>query len=180
MSAPQRVNDKRLSLLRRSVRPRLSNAACLLNFELLENRCVLAATIENFPGLNSPFNPPDPVGDVGPRHYVQMVNATDYQIWDKTGTPLTAPLSLGSLWPLGNVCRTDTAIQLWSTIILRIDGCCRSLPIPATCVSLSRRQPIQWLAPGSLTRLIQAFFQTIPSWVYGRMDITCPAMKVTI
>ncbi len=108
MSAPQRVNDKRLSLLRRSVRPRLSNAACLLNFELLENRCVLAATIENFPGLNSPFNPPDPVGDVGPRHYVQMVNATDYQIWDKTGTPLTAPLSLGSLWPLGNVCRTDT------------------------------------------------------------------------
>ena len=41
--------------------------------------------------------PPDTVGDVGPEHYVQMVN-TDFQIWDKAGTVLAGPSSINSLW----------------------------------------------------------------------------------
>ncbi len=108
MSTPRRAHDKRSTLLRRKVRPRLSPAACVLQFELLESRQVLAATIENFAGLNSSINPPDTVGDVGPKHYVQMVNLANYQIWDKSGTPLTGVLSLGNLWPVGNICRTNT------------------------------------------------------------------------
>ncbi len=78
-----------------------------LEIELLESRRLLAATILNFPGMNSPFNPPDTVGDVGPRHYVQMVNSTQYQIWDKAGNSLAGPLTLGNLWPVGNVCRSN-------------------------------------------------------------------------
>jgi hypothetical protein len=45
--------------------------------------------------------PPDTNGDVGPNHYVQMVNATKVAVYDKTGTPLAPPFSLGSLWPPG-------------------------------------------------------------------------------
>ncbi len=82
--------------------------AYTLQFETLESRNLLANTIENFPGMNSSSNPPDTVGDVGPKHYVQMVNATQYQIWNKTGTSLAGPLTLGNLWPVGNVCRSNT------------------------------------------------------------------------
>jgi hypothetical protein len=78
-----------------------------LEIELLESRRLLAATILNFPGLSSSSSPPDTVGDVGPRHYVQMVNATQYQIWDKAGNSLAGPLTLGNLWPVGNVCRSN-------------------------------------------------------------------------
>lgn len=38
-------------------------------------------TFEGMDG-NGTFTPPDPVGDVGPHHYVQMVNVS-FQIWDK-------------------------------------------------------------------------------------------------
>ena len=93
---------------RRQIRPRLSNAAGQMHFESLENRCVLAATIENFPGITAAANPPDTVGDVGPKHYVQMVNATQYQVWDKSGNPLTGALTFGNIWPVGNVCRSST------------------------------------------------------------------------
>ncbi len=41
--------------------------------------------------------PPDTVGDVGPNHYVQMVNNL-FRVYDKSGNPLTAKLTLGSLW----------------------------------------------------------------------------------
>jgi hypothetical protein len=42
--------------------------------------------------------PPDTVGDVGPGHYVQMVNVR-WQVFDKaTGAPLTPVLSLSALW----------------------------------------------------------------------------------
>ena len=58
--------------------------AYTLKFETLESRNLLAATIENFPGMNSASSPPDTVGDVGPKHYIQMVNSTQYQIFNKT------------------------------------------------------------------------------------------------
>lgn len=59
-----------------------------------------------FSGLNSDDNaaafgsrvmPPDTVGDVGPNHYVQMVNNL-FRVYDKAGNPLTAKLTLGSLF----------------------------------------------------------------------------------
>lgn len=41
--------------------------------------------------------PPDTVGDVGPGHYVQMVNSA-FRIYDKTGTALGPARKLSSLW----------------------------------------------------------------------------------
>ncbi|MCI0399281.1 MAG: hypothetical protein L0322_30705, partial [Chloroflexi bacterium] len=46
-------------------------------------------------------SPPDTNGDVGPNHYVHMVNATKVAIFDKLGNPLAAPFDLGTLWPGG-------------------------------------------------------------------------------
>lgn len=63
------------------------------------------APIVNWDGLNSSQSggatPPDPSGAVGPNHYVQMVNSV-YQIFDKSGTALTTPATLGSLLGGGN------------------------------------------------------------------------------
>jgi hypothetical protein len=50
--------------------------------------------------------PPDTNADVGPNHVVQIVNLL-FRIWDKAGTPLTAPTKLSSLFaPLGAPCGT--------------------------------------------------------------------------
>jgi subtilisin-like proprotein convertase family protein len=49
-------------------------------------------------------SPPDTVGDVGPNHYVQMVNLM-FRVFDKAGNPLTAPLKVSSIFaPLGAPC----------------------------------------------------------------------------
>ncbi len=64
-------------------------------------------TADSYAGQQSPFFPPDTVGDVGPNHYVQMVNIT-YQIWDKQGTSLAGPTNINALWsgfPAGTPCR---------------------------------------------------------------------------
>jgi hypothetical protein len=62
----------------------------------------IAAPTVNFEGLRNTDNPflvapPDPVGDVGPNHYVEMVNLV-WAVYSKTGTRLLGPLTLGSLW----------------------------------------------------------------------------------
>lgn len=41
--------------------------------------------------------PPDTDGDVGPNHYVQMVN-TSFAIWDKNGNQLVGPTPNNTLW----------------------------------------------------------------------------------
>jgi uncharacterized repeat protein (TIGR01451 family) len=48
---------------------------------------------------NSPFqvNPPDTVGDVGPNHYVQMVNLV-FSVYSKSGNRLLGPLNNNTLW----------------------------------------------------------------------------------
>jgi len=43
------------------------------------------------------YAPPDNNGDVGPNHYFETVNVR-FQIWNKTGTSLLGPLSLGTIW----------------------------------------------------------------------------------
>ncbi|MGA7730854.1 MAG: S-layer homology domain-containing protein [Chloroflexia bacterium] len=50
--------------------------------------------------------PPDTNGDVGPNHYVQTVN-TAYQVFSKSGLPMSAPLPMNTLWAgFGGSCQT--------------------------------------------------------------------------
>ena len=51
-------------------------------------------------------SPPDTVGDVGPHHYVQMVNATKVAVYDKTGDLLGGPFDLSTFWSSG-ACVSD-------------------------------------------------------------------------
>lgn len=57
-------------------------------------------TIANFDGTNSAggYDPLDPTGMVGPNHFVQAVNS-NYQVFNKTGTALTASIDLATLFP---------------------------------------------------------------------------------
>ncbi|HEU6446627.1 MAG TPA: hypothetical protein VFL61_16360 [Gaiellaceae bacterium] len=66
----------------------------------------IPGTIANFEGLSNEdnfdifgfrVNPPDPVGDVGPNHYVEMVNLV-FGVYSKTGQLLLGPVDTGSLW----------------------------------------------------------------------------------
>ena len=58
------------------------------------NQRAAPPTILNFEGQGDLNNasPPDTTGDVGPNHYVQMVNVT-FAIYDKTGALLSGPTS---------------------------------------------------------------------------------------
>jgi hypothetical protein len=66
----------------------------------------IPGTIANFEGISNQdnfnlfgfrVNPPDPVGDVGPNHYVEMVNLA-FAVYDKQGNLLLGPLDTGTLW----------------------------------------------------------------------------------
>ena len=53
------------------------------------------------------YVPPDTVGDVGPNHYVQMVN-TAFAVFDKNGNQLVEPTAINQLWQgQGNPCETQ-------------------------------------------------------------------------
>lgn len=53
------------------------------------------------------FIPPDTVGDVGPNHFVQMVNVA-FAVFDKNGTQLVGPTNINQLWQgQGNPCETQ-------------------------------------------------------------------------
>jgi len=60
------------------------------SFEGLSNQ-------DNFNVIGARVNPPDPIGDVGPNHYVEMINLV-FGVYAKTGALLVGPASLGSLW----------------------------------------------------------------------------------
>jgi hypothetical protein len=62
----------------------------IANFEGLSNQ-------DNFDVYGFRVNPPDPVGDVGPNHYVEMINIV-FGVYSKTGTLLLGPLAIGDLW----------------------------------------------------------------------------------
>lgn len=53
----------------------------------------------NFEGVNNVNGvlPPDTVGDIGPNHYVQMVNLA-FGIWDRSGNLLYGPVNNNTLW----------------------------------------------------------------------------------
>ena len=65
-------------------------AGPLVTFEGLSNQ-------DNFDVLGLRVNPPDPVGDVGPNHYVEMVNLV-FAVYSKTGALLLGPVDTGTLW----------------------------------------------------------------------------------
>ncbi len=79
---------------------------------------LIPSPIVSFDGLSSADNfiafgfrvyPSDTNGDVGPNHYVQMTNLL-VRVFDKTGTPLTAPFKLSSLFSgLGGQCAAPDA-----------------------------------------------------------------------
>jgi hypothetical protein len=67
---------------------------------------MIPAPLENFEGLSNDdnfalfgfrVNPPDPVGAVGPHHYVEMVNLA-FAVFDKQGNRLLGPVDTGTLW----------------------------------------------------------------------------------
>ena len=59
--------------------------------------------INDWPGLAwTGGNPPDVVGDVGPNHYIGMVNASRFIIWDKQGNILVGETFLRTLWDGGS------------------------------------------------------------------------------
>ncbi|UCD97931.1 MAG: hypothetical protein JSV42_13335 [Chloroflexota bacterium] len=62
----------------------------LANFEGLSNQ-------DNFNLFGFRVNPPDPVGDVGPNHYVEMINLA-FAVYDKQGNLLLGPAPIGALW----------------------------------------------------------------------------------
>ena len=82
--------------LQTSPRARTAGAAAvaipapLQNFEGLSN-------LDNFNVFGFRVNPPDNMGDVGPNHYVQLINLV-LGIFDKTGNKLVGPVDIGALW----------------------------------------------------------------------------------
>lgn len=65
----------------------------------MENTRADATVGQNFSGIDnlSGVAPPDTDGDVGPNHYMQMVNLA-FQIWDKNGNSLYGPADGITLW----------------------------------------------------------------------------------
>jgi hypothetical protein len=61
-----------------------------LTFEGLSNQ-------DNFNLFGGRVNPPDSMGDVGPNHYVEMINLV-FAVYDRQGNKLMGPAKLGSLW----------------------------------------------------------------------------------
>jgi hypothetical protein len=69
----------------------------------------LPAPLTSFDGPSNlaGVSPPDPVGDVGPNHYVAMSNLY-FQIYNKTGASLYGPAANNTLWSgFGGDCETD-------------------------------------------------------------------------
>ena len=79
---------------------------------------LVPTTSTNFDGVGQGFSgpagtftvnsaPPDTNGDVGPNHYVQIVN-TDFAVFNKTGTALFGPVPINTLWSgFGGGCQTN-------------------------------------------------------------------------
>jgi hypothetical protein len=70
--------------------PALAIAAPLLTFEGVSNE-------DNFNIFGFRVNPPDPNGEVGLNHYVEIINLV-FAVYDKSGNKLLGPIDTGSLW----------------------------------------------------------------------------------
>jgi len=88
-------------------------------------------------------SPPDTVGDVGPAHYVQVVNS-GLAIFDKTGKPLYGPVATHTLWSgFGGACEQNNdgdGIVLYDPLADRwfiTQFSVSSLPFFFQCVAVS-------------------------------------------
>ncbi len=66
----------------------------------LNSSVVVTPTI-NMDGMATDIsnaNIPDPVGDIGKDHYVQVVNTTFIQVFDKQGNALNEPIAANTIW----------------------------------------------------------------------------------
>jgi uncharacterized repeat protein (TIGR01451 family) len=80
-------------------------------------RMAMPAPLVSFEGVGNADNraqlgygvmPPDTNGDIGPNHYVQMLNRT-YSIFDRNGNRLAGPSPTQSLWSgLGGLCEISS------------------------------------------------------------------------
>jgi hypothetical protein len=84
------TTDKLSAAGQSAVRATPQIAAPLANFEGLSNQ-------DNFNIFGGRVNPPDPDGDVGPNHYVEIVNLV-FAVYSKTGALMLGPLDIGTLW----------------------------------------------------------------------------------
>ena len=97
----------------------------------------------NGPPNISNVSPPDPVGDVGPNHYVAMSNLS-FQIFDKAGNSLFGPALNNTLWAgFGGDCQTDNSgdpIVLYDQIADRwmLSQFTSSGPTYFNCVAVSQ------------------------------------------
>ncbi len=71
---------------------------------------IMPGALTNWEGIaHTGVLPPDANGQVGPNHYVQVVNSspgTQVRIWDKSGTQLY-DFGLQDLWPSSDTCNQD-------------------------------------------------------------------------
>jgi hypothetical protein len=62
-----------------------------------------------FDAFTGTARPPDPVGDIGPNHYVAMANSR-YAVYDRAGTLLAGPFNNNTLWAgFGGACQAQNA-----------------------------------------------------------------------
>lgn len=60
-----------------------------------------------FPGVSCNCAPPDTNGEVGPNHYVQIVNE-GYQVFNKSGNSVLGPSGISTIWSgFGGVCQNS-------------------------------------------------------------------------
>src|SRR6476660_6100373 len=125
--------------------PQVTIPSTATNFEGLSNQ-------DNFNIFGGRVNPPDPVGDVGPNNYVEMVNLT-FAVYDKHGNLLLGPVDTGTLWdnfavpdctdPSGDpVVLYDQLMDRWiltqfTTSGMNPDGSFNGLPF-YNCVAISQ------------------------------------------
>ncbi len=65
------------------------------------NRSIPIQPLVNIDGMDQAVGgatPPDPCGEVGNDYFIQMVNATYYQVFDKQGNTVTAPIAMNTIW----------------------------------------------------------------------------------
>ena len=74
--------------------------------QLLSPKPAIPGPVQTFEGLSNldnfnifgfRVNPPDPNGEVGPNHFVEMINLV-FAVYDKAGNLLLGPVDTGSLW----------------------------------------------------------------------------------
>jgi hypothetical protein len=80
----------------------------LLEDTTIPSAAPMPAPILNFGGIGfTNVAPPDTNGDVGPNHYIQIVNSK-FAIYNKSGTLLTGPSNINTLWSgFGGRCQSD-------------------------------------------------------------------------